>query len=86
MSFTDSAGKGEWSRLYAVNHSAVLKEQTTSDNRIPDMRGMGLKDAIYLLENMNVKVVARGKGKVKTQSIIAGSSFTKNQTIVLDLN
>lgn len=86
MSYTDSAGKGEWSRLYTVNHSAVLNDQPTNTNRIPDIRGMGLKDAVYLLENMNLKVVARGIGKVKTQSITPGSAFTKNQTIVLELN
>jgi cell division protein FtsI (penicillin-binding protein 3) len=47
---------------------------------------MGLKDALFLLENMQLKVVVRGRGKVKTQSMDPGMAFTKSQTITLELN
>ena len=32
---------------------------------MPDVKGMGLKDALYLLENINIKVIMKGKGKVR---------------------
>ena len=34
---------------------------------MPDVRGMGLKDALYLLENAGVKVYYEGSGVVKQQ-------------------
>jgi cell division protein FtsI (penicillin-binding protein 3) len=46
---------------------------------------MGLRDAIYLLENMQLKVVVRGRGRVKNQSITPGTKIAKGQTVYLDL-
>jgi cell division protein FtsI (penicillin-binding protein 3) len=53
---------------------------------MPDLRGMGLKDAVYLLESMNLKVSAKGKGKIKQQSIDPGAGISKNQKVTLELN
>jgi cell division protein FtsI (penicillin-binding protein 3) len=47
---------------------------------------MGLKDALYILENKKVKVVARGKGKVTSQSISAGMPLAQGQTVMVQLN
>jgi cell division protein FtsI (penicillin-binding protein 3) len=47
---------------------------------------MGLKDAVYLLENIGLKVLATGRGRVMNQSLTAGTNFTKTQTISLILN
>jgi len=46
---------------------------------------MGLKDALYLLENMGVKVVVRGKGKIINQSIPAGTPLMKGFTMLVEL-
>ena len=43
-------------------------------------------DAIALLENLGLKVKVNGIGKVKNQSIQAGTSISKNTTIVLELS
>jgi len=53
---------------------------------IPDVKGMLLDDAIYLLENMGLKVGFSGKGKVHSQSIEAGQNFTQGSYIHLNLN
>jgi cell division protein FtsI (penicillin-binding protein 3) len=34
---------------------------------------MGLRDAIYLLENRGLKTIVRGSGKVLRQSILPGT-------------
>ncbi|MFT3825237.1 MAG: penicillin-binding protein [Chitinophagaceae bacterium] len=83
--YADS-GKGDWARLYPVNYKPVLNEQTVGVKAMPDVRGMGLKDALYLLENMNVKVDTRGRGKVKTQSIAPGTVIEKKQSVIIELN
>ena len=43
------------------------------ETRVPDVVGMGLNDALYLLENCGLKVEVEGHGKVKKQSLSAGS-------------
>ena len=54
--------------------------------KIPDVTGLGLKDAVYLLENMGLKVMVSGKGKVVYQSLAQNTDFNKGQSIKLQLN
>jgi cell division protein FtsI (penicillin-binding protein 3) len=86
VNYADSAGKSRWGRLYAVNYQSVLNKNTVSGQSVPDVKGMGLKDALYLLESMNMRVTARGTGKVKTQSMEPGTALAGHQTIILELN
>jgi cell division protein FtsI (penicillin-binding protein 3) len=84
--YTDSVTQDEWGRLYAYNYEPVLNSSPVLDKMMPDVRGMGLKDALYLLENMNLQVAVRGKGKVRAQSIAPGSTILKKQTVTIELN
>lgn len=86
LDYTDSAGKNEWGRLYASNDIRVLNKETVSRQTIPDVKGMGLKDALYLLESMDLRVAVRGMGKVRTQSPEPGSILRKNEMITIQLN
>lgn len=86
VAYTDSAGKSEYSRLYASNYHPVMNGEAVSRQAMPDVKGMGLKDALYLLENMNLKVAAKGRGKVKMQSIPPGAALKKNETVSIQLN
>ncbi len=86
LDYKDSVSKGDWARIYPVNFSPVVSGRELNNNMVPDVRGMGLKDALFLLENNSIKVVAKGKGRVRTQSIEPGLSIGKNQTILLELN
>jgi cell division protein FtsI (penicillin-binding protein 3) len=54
--------------------------------KVPDVTGMGLKDAVYLLENMGLKVSASGRGKVVSQSLAQNTNFNKGQQIKIQLN
>ena len=71
---TDSMGNFTYSNF--VNYK----------NAVPDVNGMGLKDAIYLLEKIGLKVIPVGKGKVVTQSMLPGSNFKKGQKITIQLS
>lgn len=53
---------------------------------VPDVKGLGLKDAIYLLENEGMKVSVTGRGMIQGQSIAPGTKVTKGQQIVLVLS
>lgn len=83
--YKDSAKKSDWTKLYASNYQPVLHDQVIAKSNMPDVRGMGLKDALWLLENKQIKVTAKGKGKVKTQSVEPGTFIGKNQAITLEL-
>jgi cell division protein FtsI (penicillin-binding protein 3) len=86
VNYVDSAGKNEWGRLYASNYQSVMNKAVVNRQTMPDIKGMGLKDALYLLESMDLKVAVRGRGKVKTQSIVPGMTLKKNEAVSIELN
>lgn len=66
-------------------HKQMSEEAKTSENIIPDVTGMGAKDAVYQLERRGLKVKLHGRGKVKRQSIPAGREVVKDSECVLTL-
>lgn len=86
VNHVDSSYKNSWSWIYSNNYQPVMKAETISKNKMPDVKSMTLKDALYLLENMNVKVLVKGRGKVVAQDVLPGTAINKNQTITLLLN
>lgn len=86
VAYLDSSNNADWGRWYANNYEAVLNEKKIQKNLVPDVKGMGLKDALYILENSHLKVTSKGVGKVKSQSIQPGTVYAKNETLILELN
>lgn len=76
--------------IISVATDTVKKElvQTTKvfAGQVPNVSGMGLKDAVFLLEKQGMKVVVRGRGKVAYQSLAPGTKINKGQTIELQLS
>ena len=68
------------------NYEAYYKKANESFTKVPDVRNMPGMDAISLLENMGFKVNFNGIGKVKSQSIKAGSELKKGDIIKLELS
>ncbi len=54
-------------------------------NTIPNLKGMPGMDAVAIVGNLGLKVIVKGIGKVKSQSIQAGQPVIKNSTITLEL-
>jgi len=52
---------------------------------VPDVKGMGARDAVYLLENRGVRVKIEGRGKVIAQSLPAGHKINKGEICSLKL-
>ncbi|MGA0556891.1 penicillin-binding protein [Larkinella sp. VNQ87] len=57
----------------------------TNQNRVPDLRGMTLRDALHLLENRGFRVRFEGYGKVVEQSVPPGDPLPKPRKITLTL-
>ncbi|MEO6731503.1 MAG: penicillin-binding protein [Ferruginibacter sp.] len=89
LPFSDSAAGGYWRAMSMKNNTAILKLSASTrspDLVTPSVIGMGLKDAVYLMENKGLRVTASGRGRVLNQSLLAGTSFKKGQTVMLFLN
>jgi cell division protein FtsI (penicillin-binding protein 3) len=87
VGYRDSVNQANWSTAYSFNYSGqtILKEKNINTSLMPDITGMGLRDAIYLLENMGLKVQSRGRGKVIAQSIQAGTTLAKGMKVFVEL-
>jgi cell division protein FtsI (penicillin-binding protein 3) len=53
---------------------------------VPDVRGMSLRDAVYLLENTGLRVKISGKGKVLRQSPEHGAKYNEGTVVSLEMN
>jgi cell division protein FtsI (penicillin-binding protein 3) len=86
MPYADSSRDKKWAAVFRGKDQILIKAKNEEPHRVPDVKGMGLKDALYLLESDNFQVVVRGSGKVKQQSIAPGNIISKNQKLILELN
>lgn len=53
---------------------------------VPDVNGMGLRDALFLLEKAGFKVYAQGRGKVVRQSLMPGKPYGRGEKIMIELS
>jgi len=63
-----------------------IKKNKNENDVIPDLIGMPAMDAIVILEQMGLKFVLKGEGKVFNQSIKSGSKVDHNKKIILYLS
>lgn len=61
------------------------KSRPTRPDQVPDVRGLSLRDALFLLENRGFRVLAEGRGKVKEQSLAPGTGAATLGTKVITL-
>jgi cell division protein FtsI (penicillin-binding protein 3) len=85
--YKDLDEKSEWVVCATEEGSDNLsiKSRSVIQNLIPNVIGMGARDAIYLLENAGLKVVIHGSGKVVEQSIQPGAKLVRGSVITIQL-
>jgi cell division protein FtsI (penicillin-binding protein 3) len=66
--------------------TVVMTQKEIISNLVPDVTGMGLKDALYLLENSGLKVRFAGRGVVRTQSLRPGTRISEGGEIFIQLS
>ena len=76
----------EWIALNTNGRSSEYEVIKTYMYTMPNVKGMGLRDAIYLLETNGVKVGVVGSGKVVMQSIEPGQAINSGTYVTLRLN
>lgn len=75
-----------WGQAQSRANEIGLTPRTNLSGLVPNVIGMGAKDAVYLLEQRGLRVILSGVGRVRSQSVAQGSRIQKGQTIRLQLN
>lgn len=87
----------EWSGSYATGNPIwgtadketkevkLSKVSVTPEGIMPDVMGMGARDAVYLLESRGLKVIIKGRGKVHQQSIAYGKPYRRGARVTLEM-
>lgn len=77
----------EWVRADIDNNAIEWKSNEKQAGLVPNVQGMTLRDALFLLENAGLQVVIKGhKGRVNTQSQSPGSRALKGSTIKIEVS
>lgn len=82
---TKSNANENWVKTSAKENLIEYQDLPISEGAIPNVIGMSLKDAIYILENKGLIVKIIGKGTIKNQSIPPGQPIQKGNIITLEL-
>ena len=53
------------------------KENLSKAHLVPDVHGMGARDAVYLMETHGIKAIIIGRGRVIQQSLAPGEKVKK---------
>lgn len=82
----DAELNSEWVKVtHSVNGGVAMKSVELDGETVPDLTGMNVMDAVYLIESMGWKVSFSGHGLVESQSVKAGTKLEKGKTISLKL-
>jgi cell division protein FtsI (penicillin-binding protein 3) len=85
LTWFQSSEEPEWVYTKPQGDSLWLDRRVVPDKTVPSVVGMGLKDAIYILENRGCRVRVEGVGKVRRQSIAPGTRANGQRvTLFLD--
>ncbi|MEZ4776628.1 MAG: penicillin-binding protein [Bacteroidia bacterium] len=84
---TSTLPEGEWVKAETNGHQINLApfENNKENMTIPNVRGMTSRDAITLLERMGVRVILKGTGRVRRQSLLPGYKIGNEASITLFL-
>ncbi|WP_146948589.1 penicillin-binding protein [Cyclobacterium qasimii] len=80
------AGNNTWVQSSISNKSIQWVSNAVEKPVVPDVIGMTLRDALYILENKGLRVQFSGTGRVSTQSLTKGTAYKSDQIIKLSLS
>jgi cell division protein FtsI (penicillin-binding protein 3) len=86
MKTINNSAKSEFVKTTTLDKEVELNELKISHGIVPNVVGMGLQDAVYVMENKGVSVRVLGRGTVKRQSLAAGTKIEKGSLVYLELS
>lgn len=84
LGFNPQLPSATWLKIREHQDSLIFTPFYPKKDIVPNVVGLTIKDALYMLENLGMKVRFRGKGRVISQSIAPGTKIA-DKVIVLEL-
>ncbi|MEQ9100205.1 MAG: penicillin-binding protein [Imperialibacter sp.] len=81
----EMADDEEWVKTRLVGKSIGWTANKVKEGLVPDVAGMTLRDALFVLENAGLKVRIEGDGRVESQSRMAGTRVSEGSEIKIKL-
>lgn len=78
--------EADWVSTKSTPEGVTLAPRMMTEQLVPNVVDMGLKDALYLLESKGIQVVAHGRGTVRGQSVQPGSLIREGSVITLEMS
>ncbi len=73
----------EWTVIMpSEEKDMALENRLFKEGLVPNVKGMGIRDAIFVLENMGMSVKINGFGKVKSQSVKPGTKLNGQKIMI----
>lgn len=87
LDYTDHSLGSEWTTTSFSKEDGkyVISPMQFDSLRVPNVKGMNITDAVYLLENMGWNIAFEGYGKVMQQSAKPGDTLQQGRLITLTL-
>lgn len=85
ISYNLPTGTPTWIKTNPGIRNVILQNNAVENGLVPDVKGMGARDALFLLESMGLKVKINGSGRVAFQSIQSGTHLIKGSIVELEL-
>ena len=80
-----SATNEEWVKAQRKDYAVLWTTDEIAPEVVPNVLGMTLRDAIFLLENHGLQVSHKGSGRISAQSILPGQKLRNRSRITLSL-
>ncbi|MBE0666275.1 MAG: PASTA domain-containing protein, partial [Bacteroidales bacterium] len=77
--------EGDWVRTRESGDTLSVVDLTLTEGLMPNVVGMGLRDAIYLIESSGMRVRYTGRGRVIRQSLQPGARVVNGGTVLIEL-
>lgn len=85
INYLDDNINSDWIATQKQDTLVRFHNRYIKNNLVPNVKGMGAKDALFILENLGFNVVIKGRGSVGEQSLTPDTNYGKGDRIVLNL-
>ena len=81
-------GNPIWGKAERIGSRSIklIKEKQYGKGTVPDITGMGARDAIFCMESRGIRTRIHGRGKVIKQSLMPGTPVKKGSICIIELN
>lgn len=84
--YVDVTPESMWVYTKRTDDGIEMEGRKVMDNLVPNVMGMCLKDALFLLENSGLKVSVKGRGTVRNQSVLPGTRVGRGERITIEMS